>query len=122
MRMALQDRLYGQAILDFEQHQVEALELFSAPLPEDSPVLETGQFRVDVRYPFLDIDAWWDWLEHIDADEDPAWDWRAPTQVRLQADEIYVLVFRLEFFSYSHHEHALVRWIACLNSYQIDGL
>jgi len=121
MRMALQDRLYGQAILDFEQHQVEALELFSAPLPEDSPVLETGQFRVDVRYPFLDIDAWWDWLEHIDADEDPAWDWPAPTQVRLQADEIYVLGFGLEYFTYAHQQHALEQWRADISSDQIAG-
>lgn len=120
LRIALEDRLYGQVVLDFAQHKVESAELFSTPLSEqESSTAE--QLRIDVQHSFLDVDAWWDWLEHIDSPDDPSWQWPERSQVRLRADEAYVLGFGLEFFTYAHQLVEPEYWRADISSDQIAG-
>ncbi|HLR30598.1 MAG TPA: AsmA-like C-terminal region-containing protein [Paenalcaligenes sp.] len=119
--LALEERLYGQAVLDFAQHRVESAGLFSALTAENRLPLEPEQLNMDLQYSFLDVDAWWDWLEHIDSVDEPAWQWPERSQVRLQADEVYALGFGLELFTYTHQLLEPEQWRADISSDQIAG-
>lgn len=121
IKVAIQERLYGQAIFDFEQHQVESALILSAWPEEGGRSADKGQLIVDIQYPFLDVDAWWNWFEHIDSQDGPSWQWPKQSQIRMQADEAYVLGFGLEYFTYTHQLVESGLWRADVSSDQIAG-
>lgn len=120
LRFELADRLYGAAAFDFAAARVEQL-LLSTTAPKEQAAQETEPLWVDLQYPFLDLDAWWDWLEVFDRAEGQSWQWPKLSKVRIKADEAYALGLELQHLTYTHQLTAPKQWRADISSEQVAG-
>lgn len=119
LQITLGNDLIAETVFSVQAEQVESFNLRSGNEPT---TLEEGLLWVDIGYPRLDLDAWWDWYEQVDEQtERTNWQWPERSKLRIKADEAHVLGFGLQYLTYTHQFAAPDSWRADISSDQIAG-
>lgn len=119
IQLSLTDKLHLEAILDFATKRVDA---FNLTTPAKPAHLTSELVYIDLAYPFLDLDNWWELYEkYIDVLDDEQWDWPPTSNVRLKAEQVEALGFNLNLFTYTHQLVQPDRWRIDISSEQIAG-
>lgn len=117
--MEMADVATVKAVFNVTDASIESLALTT----NDEPIeLEPELLWADIHRDHLDLDAWWDWYEKvIDQSPESDWQWPAQSKLRIKADQVQVLGFGLQYFTYTHQLAAPGRWRADVSSDQIAG-